>query len=338
MKLALRGAAAAVAIALVALVAAAYGLEASRFTPTSIVAFRILVLLAVALGIGFLLVRPLFRTVSDEQVALYLEEHEPSLQAAIVSAVAANRSGDPTASAASPALVSRLVEAAIEQCSAIDAGRGIERAPLWRHTAMIAAACLVAFTVFTFGPAYVRSALSALLLVSRSVEAAVPYRVEVAPGHVTLPKGADQTIAARLHGFSSDQATLMVRKTPTEAFERLPLVAAGPDRFEGMVFDLAGPVDYYVESAGVRSPVFTLKVVDLPYVRQLELEYHFPSYTGLAPRKIPDGGDCRVARHGSARPHHPDDEGSGRKNRAPRHRRNGAGGGGRRRAHGKLHG
>ena len=34
-----------------------------------------------------------------------------------------------------------------------------------------------------------------------------------------------------------------------------------------------------------------MEAADLPYVKQLELEYHFPAYTGLAPRKIENGGD-----------------------------------------------
>ena len=42
-------------------------------------------------------VRPLLRSVTDEQVALYLEEHEPSLEAAIISAVEAERAGRPAA-------------------------------------------------------------------------------------------------------------------------------------------------------------------------------------------------------------------------------------------------
>ena len=53
-------------------------------------------------------------------------------------------------------------------------------------------------------------------------------------------------------------------------------------------------LDYFVEAGGVRSSTYTLKVVDLPYVQKLELEYHFPAYTGLAPRKIEDGGDIAV--------------------------------------------
>ncbi len=66
------------------------------------------------------------------------------------------------------------------------------------------------------------------------------------------------------------------------------------NKYEGMLFDLAGPIDYFVEAEGVKSPTYTLKVVDLPYVQRLELELHFPAYTGLAPRKIEDGGDLAV--------------------------------------------
>src|SRR5439155_20821159 len=57
--------------------------------------------------------------------------------------------------------------------------------------------------------------------------------------------------------------------------------------------------EYYVESNGVRSPakgVYTLSVVDLPTVQQMDLEYRFPGYTGLAPRKQEGGGDVAAIR------------------------------------------
>ena len=83
-----------------------------------------------------------------------------------------------------------------------------------------------------------------------------------------------------------------------------------------MLFDLAAPVEYFVEANGVRSKHYTLKVVDLPYVQQLELEYHFPAYTGLAPQKVEDGGDIAVLqRHRGARPRRADDGGAGRRDR-----------------------
>ncbi len=292
MKLALRGAVGVLGLGLLVLLAGAFGLEAARFDAGAIVAFRILAIVAFLGLAALLLVRPLLRQVSDEQVALYLEEHEPSLQAEIVSAVEAGRSG----AAAESVLVGRLVASAIEKCRTIDDGRRLERRPMRRYAAGVAAVALAALAIFALGPGYLRHALSALVTVSRSVEAAVPYRIEVTPGNATVPRGVDQAVAAALSGFDADRASLMVRKSPDAAFERLPLVRGDDGRFEGMLFDLAGSVDYFVEASGVRSPVFSLKVVELPYVETLELEFHFPAYTGLAPQKVEDGGDIAVLR------------------------------------------
>jgi hypothetical protein len=170
MKLALRGAVGVVGIGVLVLLAGAFGLEAARFSAGAIVAFRV-VTAAAFLGLAaFLLVRPLLRRVSDEQVALYLEEHEPSLQAEIVSAVEASREEG----AGRSVLVRRLVESAIEKCRAIEEGRRVERTPMRRYAAGLAAVAVTALAVFGFGPPFLRHALSALVAVSKSVEAAVP--------------------------------------------------------------------------------------------------------------------------------------------------------------------
>jgi hypothetical protein len=291
LKLAMRGIVLVAALAVTALVAAAFGLESWRFSPNSIITFRVLLSVAVAALVGIFFVRPLLRRVSDEQVAMYLEEHEPSLQAEIISAVSVARDGG--SDARSSALARRLVESAVEKVRHIEYAHGIERTPLRRYAGAFAAIAIAAVAIFTLGPAFLRHALSALLVVSRSVEAAVPYRIDVTPGDATVPRGADQTVTATLAGFDADQAALMVRKAPDAPFERMPLIRAD-NKYEGMLFDLASPLDYYVEAAGVRSAIYTLKVVDLPYVQRLELEYHFPAYTGLSPRKIEDGGDIAV--------------------------------------------
>jgi hypothetical protein len=292
LKLALRGALGVAGLGLLVLLLSAYGLELWRFTAASIITFRIVLGAAVAGLVAYLLVRPQLRSATDEQVALYLEEHEPSLQAAIISAVEAGHGEK--GPAYSESLVRRLVESAVEKSRAIDSGRRVERQPVRRYGAMLAVLAVAAIALFGLGPAYLRHALSALLVVSRDVEAAAPYRIEVTPGNATVPRGADQTISAHLSGFEAGQASLMVRKAPDAAYERVPLLRGDDGKYEGMLFDLAGPVDYMVEADGVRSPVFTLKVIDLPYVQRLELEYHYPEYTGLAPQKVEDGGDIAV--------------------------------------------
>ena len=292
LKLALRGALGVMGLGLVVFLLSAYGLESWRFTPSSIVTFRIIFALAFVGLTAYLLVRPLMRPATDEQVALYLEEHEPSLQAAIISAVEAGRLQGGLAYSAS--LVGRLVQSAVEKCREIEGGRGVERQAVRRYGAILMAMGVAAIALFVLGPAYLRHALSALLIVSGDVEAAAPYRIEVTPGNATVPKGADQTITARLSGFAADQASLMVRKKPEAAYERVPLLKGDDGKYEGMLFDLAGPVEYMVEANGVRSSSYTLRVVELPYVQHLELEYHFPAYTGLPPQKVEEAGDIAV--------------------------------------------
>ena len=70
------------------------------------------------------------------------------------------------------------------------------------------------------GPAFIRSALSAMLLIGSSVQAAAPYRIQVQPGDTSVPKGSDQTIKAKLLGFSSEGVTLMVRRAAGMALKR----------------------------------------------------------------------------------------------------------------------
>ena len=292
LRLALRGAVVVVAGTILALLLSASGLESFRFSAGAIITFRIL---SVAIFVGLLfygLVWPLRRRVTDAQVAMYLEECDPTLEAAIISAVEATTNGGSPDH--SPRLVEKLVEQAIEQCRAVEHGSTVDRTATKRHSISLAAIAAVTALIIALGPAYLRQGLSALLIISRSAEASSPYSIEVTPGSGKVPRGADQAIRAKLVGFSAKDAAVLMRTSAAAPFERVPLVpAAGndPSTFEGMLFHLDKQTDYYVESNGVVSKTFTLAVVDLPTVKQLDLEYVFPSYTGLPPRKVDDGGD-----------------------------------------------
>ena len=148
-----------------------------------------------------------------------------------------------------------------------------------------------------FGPAFLRSGLSALLIVYRSIEASTPYRIQVTPGTATVPRGSDQQIKAKLFGFKAADAEVRMRSGSSGTWERVPLVpTADPLVFEGILFHLEKPIDYKVVSNGVESTLFTMTLVDLPTVQKLELEYRYPAYTGLPPQKIENGGDVAALR------------------------------------------
>ena len=298
LKIALRGAAVMVTASIVAFLLSAYGLEYFRFSAPAIITFRVLTYVALTSLLVWSLVLPLSRRVSDELVALYLEEHEPSLQAAVVSAL--EESGKPNVQSRtdmSPTLIRRLIEVAVEKCASIDSGRTVERQSLRRSSGVLAALAATSMALFLFGPGYLRHGLSALAFPARSVEAASPYKIIVAPGNVTIARGTDQVITAELIGFQTEQVELYSRSNASVPFEPLPLVTSLEDnQYEVMLFNIGEATDYFVQSWGIRSPVYTIEVVDVPFVERLEFEYHFPTYTGLPPRTIEDGGDVVALR------------------------------------------
>ncbi|HLE21421.1 MAG TPA: hypothetical protein VJB88_09925, partial [Vicinamibacteria bacterium] len=104
----LRGAAIVLAACIAALAISAFGMDQFRYSAWSVWMFRAFTYLGlIALIVRFIIV-PLRKRVSDEQVALYIEEHDPSLQAAVVSAVEVG-SEERQGPNLSPALVNRLV-------------------------------------------------------------------------------------------------------------------------------------------------------------------------------------------------------------------------------------
>jgi hypothetical protein len=272
----------------------AYLMQWARFNAPSILGARIVLAAAIVSAAYFFLVKPLRRRVTDDQVALYLEEKEPSLGTMLVSAVESSREGRHWESTA---LVQKLVSQAIEKCCEADTARRAEHGPLRANGAIFAGVVTAAILAVLLGPAFFRHALSAVLIVSRSVEAAAPYKISVTPGNISVPKGADQTIDAKLLGFNAENVVVMLRRDPTsQTYEKQPLVLNDKGAYEGIVFGVKSATEYFVEAEGVRSPIYTLKVVDVPYVQKLGLEYRFPAYTGLEPEKIEDGGDIAVLR------------------------------------------
>ncbi len=302
-KVALRSLVVAAGAGVATVLVAAASLEQFRFSPPAIVAAR-LVTYAVFAAVGwYFLIRPLSRRVSDQQVALYLEEHEPSLQQLLVSAVDAGRERRDAGESA--VLLERLVVSAIDRCDASALGRDLEQRSLRRSAAALAVLAAATGLVFLAGPAFLRQGALAVLVPVGGAEAASPYRIVVSPGTATVSRGADVTIAATLHGFTSADADLFTRSGRDAPFARVAMTAVpGPESaapasapeprapaFDVTLFALRETTDYFVQAAGVRSPIFTLTAADLPYVERLRLEYRFPAYTALEPVVVEQGGD-----------------------------------------------
>jgi hypothetical protein len=291
LRLFLAGLTIVLAAALVVVLAGAWLMQHFRFEPSAVMLVRVGSWLLIAAFAVRWLVLPLMRRASETQVALYLEEHDPTLDAMVLSAVESTTSAA-QASARSPHLVARLVDRALARTRTAGAGAGLEGRSITLSLASLAAIAVIGVLALWNGPGFMRTGARFIAAPWTNAEEARPYYISVEPGNAEVARGGGQLVRARLHGFDSDEAQIAVQRGADSAWVHIPLIAARDSgAFEIRLFDLVERTAYYVESNGVRSPVYHLDVVALPYVQTLHLEYHYPSYTGLPSETVDNGGD-----------------------------------------------
>lgn len=286
LRLALRGLVWTAGISIVVFLLAGAAVERARFSPDALFWLRIASWGTVALTLYLFLVRPLLRPATDSQVALYLEEHEPSLEHAVVSALDASR--DPSFS---PGLSGRVLEHALDRAAAVENGRRVEQSALYRFGGALTGIVVASLLLALLAPLPLRHGVGALLAPTRDAAAVNPYRMEVEPGNTAIARGSDLVVHAAPQGFEAGEVSIFTSAGDETGFQRLGMLPNENGLFEVMLLGVEEETRYFVEAAGVRSPTFTVEVAELPYVDNLDLTYHFPDYTGLEPRVIEGGGD-----------------------------------------------
>ena len=320
-KVALRGLVALIVTGFAAFAISVWGMDYFLYSERAVETFRWLAYLTLfALGIRLLVV-PLSRRVSRRQVALYVEEHEPTLKASVLSAVELGpvQQGSPAdAERVSPELQRRVLEDAIERCQQRGFATRIERGALQRFSAAFAGVASAGMVAVLLSPAFLQHGAMLLFAPWRAAAEDNPYRLVVAPGNVTVARGSDQLIGAAVLGFDPDRVEVGLRPldaagAPDGEWQQWPMNRLGDsfapaeldedgERMIGgeaathdfIALNLRADTDYYVDASGVRSPIYRIQVKDLPYVDRIDLLYRFPDYSGLSEQTVEDGGDIAV--------------------------------------------
>ena len=240
------------------------------------------------------LVRPAFSRIPDERVALYIEEHEPSLGSAVLGALA----GD----SGSRALAERAARTALARLHEVEDGARIDRAELRRFAALMGLLAATGLVTMAFRPAFLD--VGATRFLGRGGPAGgdgVAPTLAVEPGDATVPTHGDVSVRARVLGLEPLRVELLVFAPGDSIPERRPMARAEDGSYGALVFGLTGDADYLVEADGFRSERYRLTVADLPYAGRVDVELRFPAYTGLAPRVLRDVRDIAAPRGTRAR-------------------------------------
>ncbi|MCZ6751213.1 MAG: hypothetical protein O7E51_05205 [Acidobacteria bacterium] len=281
--------------ALLLTVATVWLSDAWRFSDAIITFSRIVLLLGTGLVLALFLVRPLLRRLSNARIARFVEEKQPRFQDRLVTAVDLE---DKLPRENSSRLFQELVaeDALAETATAPPSGL-IQTSRILRPLLFAATSVAVLLLLSFFGPGFFRYGANILWMGWAQDNVQALYEWEILPGDLVVGRNTDQEVTAFPLGFHPETARFFVlyeSDADWDSATMLPEEQGGG--FQFLLMNIREPVQYYVESDGVRSPQFTISVTDVPRVERMEITYHYPAYTGMRDTVETEGGDIIALR------------------------------------------
>jgi len=244
------------------------------------------------------LVRPLWKRIADTRLARLIEEKNPVAEDRLVTAIEySEEQRDPNIS---KAILARLEADANQVAGSLSLGNVIRRSRLLIYGGATLASLLILAGVLKWGPREISEGVAQLVM-PRTLAAAgsnSAMSIRVKPGTARVPRSSDQDVLATLVNFDGQIVSIYWRpigsKDDWQGQAMEPAKAKADYRHS--IFNIQDSIEYFVESGGVRSDTYKLTVVDLPYVKQLDLTLNFPDFSHLPSKTTEDGGDIEALR------------------------------------------
>jgi len=179
--------------------------------------------------------------------------------------------------------------------------RGIEPSMLVRGNRLLAlggagVACLIVLIwMIVAGPGYL--GYGASLLWSGPKKNPL-YAISINPGSVTVRRNSDQLITAQITGMQPAKAQLFAHYQSSSGWEQV-LMQHAPGSGTGATYQfvfagLPENLEYYVTAGPLVSQHYKMRVIDLPAVKEIQVTYHYPAWTGLKSVTKDHSGDLRA--------------------------------------------
>ncbi len=274
-------------------------------------------LAVLAIATLVVLIKPLKRQISDDDLALYVETRFPELKGSLIAAVEYGRR--PAADGIHGELADALTVDCLQRMAKVEPSRIIDKQRLMRRAAIGGALLLFLLGAAAVKPSFFTHQFARVLtpwnavapspaelqrereeeeqrrLIEEAARPKLPPKIElrVAPGSTDLPRGGALAVRASVNR-SSGPVTLKFRSAggPWRPLQ-MPEDPQAPDTFARSLPDITEDLEYQVEMAGMASDVFAVKVYDPAQIKALKLTYRFPKYTGL-PEKTVSGMDGNI--------------------------------------------
>ncbi len=280
-----RGAAVVAAVALVATILLTLILNHYAFPEHALTPARLVLLAILCAAAGFGLALPLLRL--DRRRSIHEAEAAfPELDQRLLTFSEREQEGDP--------FIELL---ASDTLSVAGDAQPVRLVPQRRLLVLmgVGVACVGVLTWMVFkGPGYLGYGAS-ILWTGPKPNVAPLYEIRVTPGDAAVRRNSDQLVTAEVVGLDANKVNLLARYQSTSKWEPVAMQRQeGGKGFQFLFVGLPESVEYYVESGPVQSKHFKFRVVDLPAVKQIQVTYHYPKWTGMQEVSEEHSGDLRA--------------------------------------------
>ncbi len=237
--------------------------------------------LGYALEVNFL--RELRRVITDDEVAIRVENRHPELKGRLISTIQLARLGEESPYVGSEELIRALEEDTVSVTSTINFAEIVSLETLMWIGVSAGVVILLCGLGGALNPRFVKALFGRMALMNTSYPTST--RIVKVTGGGKVARGEDFSVEVVCEGYLPEEGGLFVMAGGRE--DRVVLKGGGTPTFRGKVSRVMEPFDYRVEVYDAHKGTFHVDVVIRPAVSGVRLRYVYPAYTGL-----PEKGDA----------------------------------------------
>ncbi|MCY4204257.1 MAG: hypothetical protein OXE92_00860 [Bacteroidetes bacterium] len=215
--------------------------------------------------------------VTDQDLALFIEEQHPDLEDRLNSAIQASDMTD-----------QKVLDALVH-----DAAQHVVRVP---HRAMLPRlrSRLWIVSSLAIGCAFLIVGLTQLDRLQLDTPLQTPIRtpyLAVSPGDIEVDQGETVSVVATLRSDANKDVFLVHQDADSQWVRRLMIPGKESGVYLAELADIQQNTQYYVESGRTRTDPYTISISLFPEVTQIDATYESPGYANLPVHTLEDEGD-----------------------------------------------
>ena len=232
------------------------------------------------------ILRPVLQKISHQKIALFIEEKIPELEDRLNSAVEIVDQSD---TKQKTILLDKLIDDARQKTKELEISTFIDVKKV-RILSYAAYAFLLLFFILSYS---FKDDVQLLISKIGFNFGTTADFATIMPGNIQIEKGESKEITAEMNISYHDDIFLHY-KIGDEVWRReLMERAADKPRYMYPILNIQEPVRYFIETQNHRSAEYLITIYEFPRVDRIDLEYSYPSYTGILNRVEEQSGNIR---------------------------------------------